>query len=247
MKCYHKETDCNKVDTSGMTKIECSECENYSKRYACIASIPSREKMLEKTIESIRHQVDDVYVALNDYDNVPEFLKDCHAIILDNSKGDAGKHYWSGFLKGYILTCDDDLIYPPGYVEKMIEGIRQYPNCAVTLHGRDYPRPVTGFQRDFKGYPCLGTVIEDTEVDIGGDGVMCYHTDFLKVKFEDFKSKNMSQLWFSKLCKEQGVPIMVLKHQEGYLGYMNPSNTIWEQSAKEGFVKQTALLKEFLT
>jgi hypothetical protein len=88
--------------------------------------------------------------------------------------------------------------------------------------------------------------LEDTKVDVGGDGVMCWHTDFLKVKFSDFKQKNMSQLYFSKLCKEQNVPIMVLAHQAGYLGYMNPAWTIWEEESKNGFVRQTELLKTFL-
>ena len=91
-----------------------------------------------------------------------------------------------------------------------------------------------------------GTYYTGISIDVGGDGVMCWNSDFLKVKFSDFKQKNMSQLYFSKLCKEQGVDIMVLNHRAGYLGYMNPVNTIWEQEAKKGFVKQTALLKTFL-
>ena len=124
-----------------------------------------------------------------------EFLFDCHNIILDNSKGDAGKFYFADKLKGYILTCDDDLIYPPDYVDKMIEGVKKY-RCACTLHGRDYSRPVIGFQQAFIGYPCLGDVLNDVKVDVGGDGVMCWHTDFLKVKFSDFKQKNMSNFIF---------------------------------------------------
>jgi hypothetical protein len=238
--------DCDKVDTSGMDKIDCQDCENMSLRYALIASIPEREQMLQKTVESLRPQVDKVYVTLNGYDHIPDFLTGCEVIQLDNSKGDAGKFYFAERLKGYIFTCDDDLIYPPDYVQFMINGLYRYPECAVTLHGRKYSRPIQGFQRAFEGFPCLGDVKEDIAVDVGGDGVMCWHTDDLKIKFDDFKQKNMSQLYFSKLCKEQSVPIIVLAHKTGYLGYQNPAWTIWDESSKEGFVKQTELLKTFL-
>ncbi len=213
---------------------------------ALIASIPDREKALEKTVESLRHQVDQVCVTLNDYDHVPEFLFDCKTIILDNSMGDAGKFYFAEKCEGYLLTCDDDLIYPSGYVDKMIKGLEKHPGCVVTLHGRVYSRPVVGFQQAFRGYPCLGDVMVDVPVDVGGDGCACWNSDTLKVRFSDFLQKNMSQLYFSKLCKEQNVPIICLAHREGYLKYMPPKETIWDQSFREGFVKQTALLKTFL-
>ena len=215
-------------------------------KYACIASIPEREYMLAKTVASLRKQVDQVFVSLNGYDHIPDFLQDCTYEILDNSKGDGAKFYFVEYLNGYIFTCDDDLIYPPDYVDYMIKGIEKYPKCAVTLHGRDYDRPVINFGLLKAGYPCLGDVAEDKQVDVGGDGVMCWHTDYLKVKFSDFLQKNMSQLYFAKLCYEQNVPIVVLKHQKGYLNYMNPEWTIWEESYKEQFAKQTELLKSFL-
>ena len=211
-----------------------------------IASIPEREQMLERTVRSLRNQVDEIRVSLNDYKHIPKFLSKNECIILDNSMGDAAKYYFADQFKGYILTCDDDLIYPPNYVNYMIRATERYNECAVTLHGRDYSRPVIGFQQAFKGYPCLGDVLEDIEVDVGGDGVMCWHTDYLKVKFEDFKSKNMSQLWFAKLCIEQQVPIICLAHKEGYLKYQYPTWTIWDEANKEGFREQTALLKTFL-
>jgi hypothetical protein len=251
MICPYDDSGCSMIDTSDMTKPDCNDCPHKDKISVCIASIPERESLLQMTVESLRGQCDNIYVALNDYDHIPEFLKGYHTIILSNDKGDAAKHYWSGFLKGFVLTCDDDLVYPSGYVKRMVAAVKKY-KCACTLHGRNYPETngdterITNFQRDFIGYPCLGTVLLDVKVDIGGDGVMCYHTDFLKVKYSDFLQKNMSQLYFSKLCKEQGVPIMCLSHVEGYLKYLYPADTIWDQSNREGFVKQTALLKEFL-
>ena len=215
-------------------------------RVAMLASIPEREKMLEKTVESLRPQVDEIRVALNDYPYVPKFLSKREVVMLDNSKGDAGKHYFADQFEGYLLTCDDDLIYPSGYVEKMIAGVKEH-HCACTLHGRVYNyRPILNFQMSFIGYPCLETLRRDVRVDIGGDGVMCWHTDFLKIRYENFESKNMSQLWFSKQCLEQDVMIMCLAHEGDYLTYQRPQWTIWDESAKNGFREQTELMRTFL-
>jgi hypothetical protein len=216
-----------------------------AKTTALIASIPEREQMLERTVRSLRNQVDEIRVSLNDYKHVPRFLNKKECIILDNSMGDAAKFYFADKFEGYIFTCDDDLIYPKNYVRYMIQGIKRY-NSVVTLHGRKYSRPVIGFQEAFTGYPCLGDVIQDIEVDVGGDGVMAYHTDLINFFYDEFKSKNMSQLWVAKKCKEHGIKIMVLAHKTGCLQYQYPKWTIWDEANKEGFKEQTELLKTFL-
>jgi len=214
-------------------------------KVALIASIPEREQMLERTVRSLRNQVDKIRISLNDYKHVPKFLNKKECIILDNSMGDAGKFYFADQFKGYIFTCDDDLIYPSDYVRFMIAGIRRH-YCVCTLHGRNYIGQITNFQQGFNSYPCLGDVSKDIQVNVGGDGVMAYHTDIIQFSFSDFKSKNMSQLWVAKKCKEQGMRIMILAHKADYLKYQFPAWTIWDEAAKSNFIKQTELLKTFL-
>jgi len=214
-------------------------------RVALIVSIPEREKMLERTVKSLRNQVDEIRVSLNEYSYVPSFLNEKEVVLLDNALGDAGKFYFANKFKGYILTCDDDLIYPKGYVDFMCAGVDKY-KCICTLHGRKYSRPVVGFQNSFIGFPCLGDVLSDVIVDVGGDGVMCYHTDYFNISYNDFYSKNMSQLWVAKKAISQGVKIMVLAHRVGYLEYMYPEWTIWDEASHSNFREQTKLLKSFL-
>ncbi|WP_422824221.1 glycosyltransferase [Xenorhabdus thailandensis] len=37
---------------------------------------------------------------------------------------------------GYLFTLDDDLIYPPDYIEKLIEKIEKYErNVFICVHG----------------------------------------------------------------------------------------------------------------
>jgi hypothetical protein len=210
-----------------------------------IASIPDREDMLRKTVESLRGQCDKIRVALNDYDHVPDFLNRGEFIILNNEKGDAGKFYFADKLTGYLLSGDDDLIYPENYVEYMISGVDRY-RSACTLHGKTYNRPVVNFGQTLCTYQCLSDVIGDGKIDVGGTGVMAWHSDFLKVSYANFKSKNMADLWFSKLCWEQGVKIMCLDHKKGNLKYQGPVTTIWRQEKEKGFKEQTELLKTFI-
>jgi hypothetical protein len=209
-----------------------------------IASLPEREKSLEKTVNSLRLQCDKIFIALNNYDHTPHFLKNDEFVHLDNSLGDAGKFYGMENIEGYILTCDDDLIYPPNYTSYMISGVEKY-KCPCTLHGKTYSGDLK-FNHPLANYRCLDEVKSDGRVDIGGTGVMCWHSDHLKVRFEDFKSKNMADLWFAKLCKEKGVKIMCLAHQKGNIIYQNQSNTIWDEEKTKGFKAQTKLLKTFL-
>jgi hypothetical protein len=167
------------------------------------------------------------------------------AFMSNNEMGDAERYKFIHLTEGYVFGCDDDLIYPANYANYLIKGVDKY-KCICSLHGRKYYRPVVGFQQNFDGYPCLGDVMRDVEVDVGGTGVMCWHSDFLTVKYEDFQSANMADIWFSKLCHEQNVRIMCLNHRKGWLKYQDPESTIWDQENAKGFVEQTKLLQSFL-
>src|SRR5512133_1916996 len=216
------------------------------KKSICIASVPERQDMLKKTVQSLKGQYDKLYVALNNYLNIPSFLAHAEVIQLDNEMGDAGKFWFAEHLSGYVFTCDDDLIYPPDYVKYMIQGLVKHKGCAVTLHGKTYPRPIESFSRPLGNYRCLDTVDSDGRVDIGGTGVMAWHTSDLKIKYSDFKSKNMADCWFAKAAHEQGVKIICLAHKKGNLAYQHPQETVWQQEKLKGFLMQTEVLKSFL-
>lgn len=210
-----------------------------------IASVPERVNMLRKTVESLRSQVDEIFVGLNDYPFDPEFLHPGEYAHFDNSKGDAVKFYNVENYRGYFFSCDDDLIYPPDYVKKLREAVDKY-KCIVTLHGKTYREKPRSFT-DFMGvYRCLDDVFGDGRVDVGGTGVMAFHTDHFRLKFSDFGSANMADLWMAKAAKKQGVKIMCLEHAKGYLKDQAPAKTIWNTEKEKGFKEQTKLLKSFI-
>ena len=103
---------------------------------AQLATIPDRVNLLAQTIHSLLPQADRLNVMLNGGTYTPP-IKNRKLFYwhFDNSKGDGVKFY--NLPKGYIFTCDDDLLYPEDYVETMINKLRQYDNEVIlTNHGR---------------------------------------------------------------------------------------------------------------
>ena len=200
---------------------------------AQIASIPDRVDLLEKTVNSLLPQVDNLNIMLNNYVNTPHFchnlkIKFCH---LDNQKGDAAKFHGLRYVKGYIFTCDDDLLYPENYVETMIKRLELHENKVIlTNHGRImHEKPVSNSYTDRKAaFHCLKTENYDGELSIGGTGVMAWHSSAFFLDIDRITIKNMADIWVAKFAKEQGVKIMLNPHSEGWIKYLNPQHTIWD-------------------
>ncbi len=193
---------------------------------------------LVKTLESIINQCDEINVALNSTEGgLPPILYH-HKINLfftDNSKGDAFKFLRLSNSDGYFLTIDDDLIYPPNYVEYLIKRCKDYNNSKViTLHGRSFSKfPINSYYKSAtEKYSCLKKVKNDVKVQFGGTGVMCFHTSLMKIPIEYFRYANMADIWVGKYCFLKNIDIICLKHDEGYIKYIPQKTTIYELESK---------------
>jgi hypothetical protein len=212
---------------------------------AQIASIPDREDLLRQTVESLTGQVNQINVMLNGYKHIPKYLHKTKVEnsylsckIMDNSKGDAAKFWGLKWFFGYIFTCDDDLLYPPDYVETMITKLREYDNQVIlTNHGRIMePKPVTNAYTDRKGgirnpdskFHCLLDAPREEYLDIGGTGVMAWHSDYFFPDYDRIDIPNMADIWVAKFAKEQGCKILHNPHREGWIQYLHPKHTIWD-------------------
>lgn len=216
---------------------------------AQIASLPERVGHLRITVDSLIPQVDMIFVALNGYEDIPEFLcghQNIVPILMDNKYGDAAKFYDIDSRKGYVLTCDDDLVYSPNYADYMTSKVDEYKG-AVSLMGRRYgERPIRSFRKGYtKSYGCLSHVDGDYPVDMVGTGVLAFHTDHIKITMEDFiKRRNMADVWFSKLAHEQGVPLMVVAHKPYFVQHKHFPWRIWSNDFDDNY--QTEVINSFL-
>ena len=216
---------------------------------AQIASIPNRVTSLERTVGTLIDQVDMLFVALNNYKEAPSYLTNNRKIVyalMDNSLGDAAKFYDVDQRKGYVLTCDDDLRYPPDYASYMIEGIKEYGGI-VTLLGKRYDkRPISSYRGGYTAlFRALVSRPTPAKVHLGGTGCMAFHTDDFKITTDDFLKPNMADLWVAKAAHEQGVTITVLPHRARYLVHTHHHRTIWH-TTKYLDPYQTKIINSFL-
>ena len=209
----------------------------------------NRIDSLVKSLDSIIDQCDIINVLLNSHDgDIPEILyhDKVNLILSDNSLGDAMKFYMLDKSNGYYLTIDDDLIYPPNYVEYMIAKCKEYGNTRVmTLHGRNFSSfPITSYYRSAtERYACLNTVKKNVIVQFGGTGVMCFHTDLFKVGIDYFMVPNMADVWIGRYCLNNKIEILCLRHESGFIKYTPQKTTIYDQESKSDKI-QTGLVNE---
>ena len=210
---------------------------------AQLATIPSRIESVRKTIESLLPQVDMLRVMLNghtfsqmhqlphDYPGVEFYLKCCN-------KGDAEKFFGAESLSGYVLTCDDDLIYPPDYAARMVEAVDKWKgNAIVSLHGRELKQgKIASYYAPssrIEAFRCLGDVPHDHLIQHGtvGTGVMAWNADNVTIRYDWFKSPNMADIWLAVNAKQLDIPMVIAAHREGWLTYIDQpeGTTIWEQ------------------
>jgi hypothetical protein len=215
-------------------------------RIAGIATLKEREESFKRVIESLYPQVDHIYAILNYYDSIPSWLiqSNITPVLMNNEYKDSGKFLYANIPDVVYFGCDDDLLYPIGYCDYMEDGVRRY-NGLVSLHGKKYLPPVSHFKKWAGSYRCLGTVSENIKVNVVGSGCCAFSTERLSVDISQFKIGGMADIWLSKLASEQGVPIMVLKHNIGYLQYTNITTpTIW--GTTKDYTEHTKILRSFI-
>jgi hypothetical protein len=209
----------------------------------------NRVGSLVNTINSIYDQCDEINIFLNDHiGEIPEKLLDnkINLFFSDNSYGDALKFGKLMESDGYYLTIDDDLIYPPNYVNYMVSRCKEYSNKRViTLHGRNFPSfPINSYYNSYsENYHCLKPQRKNVLVQFGGTGVMCFHTNLMKIPIDFFLYPNMADIWVGKYCIENNVEMICITHSGDFLKYQPQKSTIYDTESKSDGI-QTKIVNE---
>jgi len=188
-------------------------------RIGSMATIPKRKDIIGKVVASIIPQVDSLQIKRG-----------------DNDLGDANKFWRVDQMEGYIFICDDDLLYPSDYADVMVSKVEQYNRKAVIgLHGRTFhTQPIRSYYKSpFDCIRALDRNGADQFVQIIATCALCFHSDTIEISMEDFKAANMADIWFSIACENQGIMRVAIEHEEGWIGYLNPDWTIYEEYKKD--------------
>ena len=202
-----------------------------------MAAVPWRENVLKQVVESLLPQVDQLNIYLNDWEKIPDFLSSSKVNAVQSQNeigdlGDRGKFYWCNQIRGIHLTVDDDILYPPNYVDSILEGMNRNQGAAVTFHGSilksqsfSEKKTISHFARDSSN---------DLSVTIGGTGVMAYNTKDVTINFESFKCNYWADGWFAFQTRNEGIPIISLRHAKDWLIPLPTSGPdIWDLNKQE--------------
>lgn len=192
---------------------------------ATMASVQRREHLLEDVVRRILPQVDGLFVYLNDHDEVPAVLdhprirvargRD-HGDLRDN-----GKFFFDAHLPdGYHLTIDDDLAYPPDYVDHLVAKVEQFDRRAVIgVHGSTLRQPESSyFDPQAREIRHFKTALDDDEVvDVLGTGTTAMHTSTLRMTAADLPSTGMADIWVAVAAHRAGIPMVAVSRPEGWV------------------------------
>ena len=190
-----------------------------------------RLSTLEKAIDSIYSQVEVVRVCLNGFDTIPAFLNRENIIthIPKKDLADNGKFFWATNSNEYYFTIDDDIIYPPDYVERSLKAIKQYDEKTIlTYHGVILKPQIQDYYLDRCVLPFASPLKRDLPVDVGGTGVMLINTNGVSINHRSFKTLRMADIWIAKSAFEQGCRIVCVNRSGEWLVCNKPGEGIFE-------------------
>lgn len=185
-----------------------------------IASMPGRELGLERVLEILVPQADEIFVYLNGMTQVPPRLSDWDNVryFVGPDYGDRAKFLFLKDFEGYYLTCDDDIDYASYHVQSLVDGIERYGRGAIVgWHGSIFQQGFAEFynaahRRVLSFRFARG---EDTGVHLLGTGASGFHTSTIRLRFEDFDYPNMADVFLAIEAQQQEIPMVVLKHEGG--------------------------------
>ena len=153
-----KMIDTNAVKTSSSNikeKIEAPKAQSRSDEDVTIAMAthPCRVDAYVDVVYQLLSQCTRMCICFNGFDEIPKNLPKSEKIIAICANGKNGnppdlgcnnKMYWLGDFPGYYATVDDDIIYPPNYIQTIKDALDKCDRKAiVSFHGHIY-KPVNG-------------------------------------------------------------------------------------------------------
>lgn len=214
---YHQISLLNFLSENRQTKNNSYKVKSCHKITANIATQPSRFESLLSTLDSIKGQFDEVRIYLNNYSNVPEELQS-YTTHIGQDLTDNGKFFWSSNSNEYYFTLDDDIIYPPDYVEKTLPLIG---DRVVSYHGRR----LTGLDKQYydnhKVYIYNDELETERKLDVLGTGVMAFDTDYFTPTLWKTENHKMTDLLIALEAHMWNIPIVCLPRKNNWLSHEN--------------------------
>ncbi|MBA1158170.1 glycosyltransferase family 2 protein [Microvirga mediterraneensis] len=220
---------------------------------AFMATFPKRRKHLARAVQSLLPQVDHLYIYMNNYEEIPEFLLNERITALPASHledlRDIGKFYHMPDVPtGYFFTVDDDIEYPDNYCDTLVRKIEDYDRKAIVgVHGVIFEQPLQRFfspnRTTFRFQRALDV---DAKVNLIGTGTMAFHSS--TIAFEPGSlPKGMADIGVAIAAKVNRVDMIAIARPEKWLTPIlvrgQEDQSLWEEF-RENDDEHTEILKQ---
>jgi tetratricopeptide (TPR) repeat protein len=235
------------IEKRNLFKLQTSESKFVKEDITvCMASFPARFGVIGKAVESLLNQSQPptkILIHINETEEIPPLPNDdrieVHCSPNENLT-DIGKFKMAGLVEsGYVITVDDDIIYPNNYIQVHIETLNRYSNKVIVgIHGAVLPlgsaintwedyrakRRVHWFRR---GLSC------DLPVQIVGTGTMSYHVNAIKFDWKSFGYQRMVDLHIAVAAQRSKIPMITPPRPENWMNPIEDEDetleAIWDQ------------------
>jgi hypothetical protein len=222
---------------------------------AGMATLEARKETFSLALPTVMGQVDRLYLYLDGYREVPEFVRGDPRIAAVLSH-DLPNLHANGKLLGLALepgdflyvSVDDDFSYSPRFVDHLRTGLSRYDDRAVVgYHGVMLRRPLTGYNRDKTTIPYTSRPLEDRTVDAIGTGAAMFRSSHLRFDVRTWPHTNMVDLGLAVEAARMKLPMISLARRKRYLRPIaNEQPDSIAVRLRRDDSRQTALARELL-
>lgn len=215
-------------------------------RTVTLVTYPLRAGMCPDALESLIGQADQVMLYLNEYRQVPEFAlrrerSNLHYVLDSGGRlRAAAKFHWA-HEDGYHLLCDDDIIYPADYVERLVDAVEGYGRKAVAgVHAANFDPVIHDSHKRRETWNFALALAADMPVHLLGIGTVAFHSDTVR-DFDWAEARRYpvsSDNWFAVQARMRGVPLVAVQRAEGWMrSHPNMDFGIHEEKQIEPFAR----------
>lgn len=230
---------------------------DYPPIICSLCSVPGRETSLARAVGRLIDQVDQMFVYLDKYAEVPDFLQrekisvfrsdDFSIDYRDNAKFLHFNDLKQRFGDFYFFTCDDDIIYPFDYVRTMLASLETFSDGVVVgLHGAMVEeRPQSYFGKRTLLHFEKDDIFRHEPVNILGTGTTAFHSSlFPSIDVDSWGSGGMVDIVFASLTKRTGIPMVSICRHAGWM--KDNSAETGEETLFNEFSKKEGLILDVL-
>ena len=214
--------------------------ESSVKIIGAMASFKDRKATLFQSVNSIINQVDHLYLYLNDYDEIPPLNSDRTRLTIILGKyamgdiKDTAKFAVISTLTSvdsYILTLDDDIVYPEDYVSTMINKLGEYnTKTVVGVYGVKISKNFNNYVDDKTIYHFDSELKTPISADILGTGTMIFRIQNISIQPSDFKIHGLSDVWFAKYCHDNSIGMVCIDREENWLRQIDKVDNVLQST-----------------